>query len=275
MDIHFIESGFLKLDGGAMFGVVPKRMWEKLNPPDDLNMCTWSMRCLLVQTQDRNILIDTGVGQKQDARFHSHFEPWGQGPWDLSLAPYGLKASDITDVLLTHLHFDHVGGAIALNAKGEPEPAFPNAKYWVNPRHWDWACQPNPREAASFLAENFKPLKDWGLLEFIDPGTEDLTWLPSIQLRCVYGHTEAMMLPILQKESQTWVYCADLIPSAWHIGLPYVMAYDLRPLDTMREKERLLNEAVDGDYTLIFEHDPKTAAGKVKRDDKGRIFLMG
>lgn len=275
MKIIPIESGQFKLDGGAMFGVVPKKMWSKLNPPDEDNLCTWAMRCLLVDTGDRRILIDTGIGTKQDPKFRSHFSPSGQEHFLDALAKAGYAADAITDVLLTHLHFDHVGGAISRNAKGDAEPVFPKATYWSNPQHWQSALAPNPREQASFLAENFKPLQDWGMLEMIDPAEKDVPWLPGIELRFVYGHTEAMMLPIITTSEGKFVYCADLIPSAHHIGLPYVMAYDVRPLETMKEKERLLREAAEGDFTLIFEHDPIHATGKVAVNERGRIEWVG
>jgi glyoxylase-like metal-dependent hydrolase (beta-lactamase superfamily II) len=274
MKVIPIESGQLKLDGGAMFGVVPKKMWGKLNPPDEDNLCTWSMRCLLIDSGERRILVDTGVGNKQDAKFRSHFAPTGQEHFLAELAKAGYAPDDITDVLLTHLHFDHVGGAIRLDAAGAPEPVFSKATFWSNPLHWQSALAPNAREVASFLPENFKPLLDWGMLEMIDPTDQDVNWLPGIQLRFVYGHTEAMMLPIITTAEETFVYCADLIPSSHHVGLPYVMAYDLRPLDTMREKERLLREAAEGGYTLIFEHDPVRVMGKVIVNERGRIELV-
>lgn len=257
-----------------MFGVVPKRMWEKLNPPDENNLCTWSMRCLLIDTGERKILVDTGVGTKQDPRFRSHFLPSGQEAFLPNLAAAGYRPEDITDVLLTHLHFDHVGGAIQLDANGNPEPTFSKAKYWSNPLHFAWAENPNPREAASFLKENFIPLRDWGMLEMIDPSTQDVDWLPGIQLRFVYGHTEAMMLPIIDTEDGKMIYCADLIPSRWHIRLPYIMAYDVRPLEAMKEKERLLNEAVEGAFGLYFEHDPSLGQGRVEWDASGNFKLL-
>lgn len=257
-----------------MFGVVPKRMWQKLNEPDEDNLCTWAMRCLLIDTGTRKILVDTGVGNKMDARFRSHFIPWGQERFLQNLAEAGYHPEDITDVLLTHLHFDHVGGAIQLDAKGNPEPTFPKARYWSNPVHLAWALNPNAREAASFLKENIQPLRDLGLLEMIDPSDSDVEWLPGIRLRFVYGHTEAMMLPIIDTPDGTVVYCADLIPSRWHVRMPYIMAYDVRPLETMKEKERLLNEAADGAFALYFEHDPSLEQGRVGRDNAGNFLLI-
>ena len=258
-----------------MFGIVPRQLWVRLNPPDDKNLCTWAMRCLLVETGDRRILIDTGLGDKQDAKFRSHFHPHGEASLLGSLAEAGLQPADITDVLLTHLHFDHVGGAVQYDDAGRLVPAFPNATYWSNEPHFKWALYPNAREKASFLRENFVPLQDAGLLRFIEPPVdgEDVEWLPGISLRFLYGHTEAMMMPIIKSAGRTIVYCADLIPSSYHIGLPYVMAYDVRPLVTLQEKERLLTEAVEGGYQLIFEHDPVVLTSTVRRDERGRIVL--
>ncbi len=273
MTYHFIETGFFKLDGGAMFGVVPRQLWERLNPPDEKNMCTWSMRCLLVETEGRKILIDTGIGTKQDAKFRKHFEPHGEDSLLTSLAARNLRPEDITDVFLTHLHFDHVGGAVQFDPDGKLIPTFPNAVYWSNEDHYNWAYDPNPREKASFLKENFVPLKDSGQLEFLPVKKEDFEWLPGFRVRFLYGHTHAMMIPILEVHGQTVVYCADLLPSTFHLGLPYVMSYDVRPLETLREKERLLKEALEGNYTLLFEHDPKTAAGELRLDEKGRVVL--
>lgn len=273
MKLTTIDTGFLKLDGGAMFGIVPKRMWQKLNPPDENNLCTWAMRCLLVETEDRKILIDTGVGDKQDAKFRSHFEPFGDKSLLQSLAEKGVQPEDITDVLLTHLHFDHVGGAVKVDAAGKFVPTFPNAMYWSNEAHWNWAMQPNEKEKASFLKENFVPLLEAGVLQFIKTETSDWEWLPGIGLRLVHGHTEAMMLPIIECNGKTFFYCADLIPSSYHIGMPYVMAYDVRPLFSLQEKERLLNDAANSGHILIFEHDPVTVCASVQQDERGRIVL--
>lgn len=256
-----------------MFGVVPKQLWERKNTPDDNNMCTWSMRCLLIQTEDRNILIDTGIGTKQGEKFRKHFEPHGADNLHDSLREAGLFFEDITDVLLTHLHFDHVGGAIYRDEGGELVPTFPNATYWSNEVHWNWALDPNPREAASFLPENLLPLQHHGVLEFIDVSEKDVSWLPGIDLRFLYGHTEAMMMPIITVGEKRIIYCADLLPSSYHLGLPWVMSYDVRPLHTMSEKERLLNEALDYGDLLYFEHDPRVKSGILGRNEKGRITL--
>lgn len=271
MTIHIIETGYFKLDGGAMFGVVPKTLWQKKNKPDENNLCTWSMRCLLIEYGDRRILVDTGIGDKQDEKFRSHFEPHGAASLMGSLQQAGFEPESITDVLLTHLHFDHVGGAVKYDANQNLVPAFPNATYWSNEVHYNWAYYPNPREKASFLKENFVPLKQAGVLQFIDVQKDDLEWLPGIDIRFVYGHTEAMMVPIFHQGDHTLIYCADVIPSSFHIGMPYVMSYDLRPLDTMREKGRILEDGVDRGHYLFFEHDPATACVEVERNDRGRI----
>jgi glyoxylase-like metal-dependent hydrolase (beta-lactamase superfamily II) len=271
MTIHIIETGYFKLDGGAMFGVVPKTLWQKKNKPDENNLCTWSMRCLLIEQGERRILVDTGIGDKQDEKFRSHFEPHGEASLMGSLQQAGFEPESITDVLLTHLHFDHVGGAVKYDANQNLVPTFPNATYWSNEVHYNWAYYPNPREKASFLKENFVPLKKAGVLQFIDVQKDDLEWLPGIDIRFVYGHTEAMMVPIFHQGDHTLVYCADVIPSSFHIGMPYVMSYDLRPLDTMREKGRILEDGVDRGHYLFFEHDPATACVQVERNDRGRI----
>lgn len=271
MKLSILETGLFKLDGGAMFGVVPKQLWQRQQPADENNMCTWSMRCLLIEMKDRKILIDTGLGNKQDEKFRSHFEPHGADSLEKSLKNRGLTPSDITDVFLTHLHFDHVGGAVIYNQNKELVPAFPNATYWSNKVHYDWAFKPNARERASFLKENFVPLMEAGVLRFLEVTEEDQEWLPGIKLRFVYGHTEAMMVLLLENDGKKAVYCADVIPSSFHIGLPYVMSYDLRPLRTLEEKARILEDAVVEDQVLIFEHDPSIACAKVVRNAKGRI----
>ncbi|GAB4495050.1 MAG: MBL fold metallo-hydrolase [Saprospiraceae bacterium] len=270
MKLTSIHCGFLKLDGGAMFGIVPKRMWEKLNPPDENNLCTWAMRALLVEVGDRKILIDTGIGNKQDAKFRSHFEPSEEGAMFASLAKAGLRREDITDVFLTHLHFDHCGGALWKNEdSGEVEVSFPNAVYWSNQRHFDWAMNPNAREKASFLKENFLPLYEQGRLQFLET-KENIEFAPGFQVRFFNGHTEALMAPLLRTEHGTVHYCADAMPSRWHIGMPYVMAYDVRPLVTLEEKQRMLEEAVREKFLLFFEHDPGVECGSVK-EEAGRI----
>ena len=275
MKITALHAGYLKLDGGAMFGIVPRRLWEKLNPPDAQNMCTWAMRPLLVQTPDgRNIVIDTGMGNKQDEKFRSHFMPHGEQTLFGSLAEAGLSRADVTDVFLTHLHFDHCGGALWKNEEtGLVELAFPNAQYWTNQRHFDWAMKPNERERASFLKENFVPLLEGGRLKFLEI-KQDLEFCPGFRIRFYNGHTEALMAPLLEAENgKKLLYCADAMPSRWHIGMPYVMAYDIRPLITLEEKSAMLNEAVQAQYVLFFEHDPSAECGTVRLDESGRIVL--
>ncbi|MEI6408416.1 MAG: MBL fold metallo-hydrolase [Bacteroidota bacterium] len=272
MQIQTIHTGYFKLDGGAMFGVVPRKMWANMNPPDTQNMCTWAMRALLVRTGDRNILIDTGLGNKQDEKFRSHFEPHGSENLFSSIEAAGLNREDITDVFLTHLHFDHCGGALWRNESGVVEPSFPNAVYWSNKRHFDWAMQPNAREKASFLQENFLPLFEQGRMQFL-PVRQNVRFDKDFHVRFTYGHTEAMMLPYLRTKAGTYIYCADTMASQWHIGMPYIMAYDIRPLVTLQEKARLLEEAVAQKQILIFEHDPVSECATLKKDGAGRIVL--
>ncbi len=273
MKIHVIHAGLFKLDGGAMFGVVPRVMWEKVNPPDAQNLCTWAMRCLLIDTGDRRVLIDTGMGDKQDEKFRSHFHPHGGQTLMGSLREAGFKPEDITDVLLTHFHFDHVGGAINQLEDGSLVPAFPKATYWSNEKHFHWAEFPNDREKASFLKENFIPLRQHGILRFMPTDSEEYEWLPGIRLRFVFGHTEAMMIPYIDLGGRTLVFCADVIPSAFHIRMPWVMAYDVRPLRTLKEKERLLREALAAGQVLFFEHDPHSECATLKKDARGRITV--
>lgn len=272
LKVFSLSAGTLELDGGAMFGVVPRRMWAKLNPPDEHNMCTWAMRSLLVQTPDgRNILIDTGIGNKQDDKFRSHFNPGGISQLFDSLAELGISRGDITDVFLTHLHFDHCGGALWRNeTTGAVELAYPNATYWSNDVHFQWAMHPNAREKASFLRENFEPLLNMDRLKMI-PVEQDTEFLPGFRVRFYYGHTEALMAPVLDTQYGTLIYCADALPSQWHIGMPYIMAYDVRPLVTMQEKEQLLTEAASEHQILFLEHDPVAECARVKMDEKGRI----
>jgi glyoxylase-like metal-dependent hydrolase (beta-lactamase superfamily II) len=276
MKISVINTGFFKLDGGAMFGVVPKRIWEKLNPPDEKNLCTWAMRCLLIETSDKKILIDTGIGDKQDERFRSHFQPHGENNLKISLAEKGVKLEDITDVFLTHLHFDHCGGAVtrnlSQNTEGPLTPTFPNAIYWTNQTHYDWAMDPNGREAASFLKENFVTLHEKGVLKFVEE-EEGIELFKDINIHFTFGHTESMMLLKIKQNNKTLVYCADTLPSQWHINMPYIMAYDVRPLESLKEKEWLLNNAVAEKWYLFFEHDPTAECAMVKKDERNRIVL--
>lgn len=272
MKLSIIHAGYFKLDGGAMFGVVPKKLWNKLNPADDNNLCTWSMKCLLIEDGKDKILIDTGMGNKQDEKFRSHFEP--HGPYELmtSLAENGVKADEITDVFLTHFHFDHVGGALKKEGQ-EVIPQFPNATYWSNDDHYKWAYDPNFREKASFLKENFVGLKENGVLNMVDV-EQGISWRKDIELFFCYGHTEAMMVPIITLGSgKKFAFAADLMPSSYHIRMPYVMSYDIRPLETLKEKKVFLDRAIDEEINIIFEHDPAYECGKVARDDKGRYYF--
>jgi len=266
MQIHAIETGYFKLDGGAMFGVVPKKIWNKLVPADEQNLCMWSMRCLLVIAEGRVILIDCGMGDKQDAKFFSHYEPHGEHTLFSSLKQKHISPEDITDVFLTHLHFDHCGGAVKKDENGKLVPAFPNARYWSNEKHWNWASNPNNREKASFLKENFIPLQEHGVIRFLG---EDEELFKGFSTIWVYGHTEAMMLPVIRYQDKTIVYMADLLPSSAHIPIPYVMGYDVRPLITIREKEVFLQEALKKNYVLFFEHDAVNECCTLEQTDKG------
>ncbi|MDR6940818.1 MBL fold metallo-hydrolase [Mucilaginibacter pocheonensis] len=267
MKLHTIDTGFFKLDGGAMFGVVPKTIWNKTNPADENNLCTWAMRCLLVEDANRLILIDTGIGNKQDERFFSYYYLHGNATLDSSLANLGFNRDDITDVFLTHLHFDHVGGAVLRNGDSLT-PAFKNATYWSNAQHWDWAVNPNEREKASFLKENILPIQQSGQLKFID-NTDGVRFTDNFNIRFVYGHTDAMMLPLINYKNQTILYMADLLPSIGHLPLPYVMAYDMFPLKTLGEKKLILTEAIEKDYILYFEHDPVNECCTLQQIEKG------
>ncbi len=280
MKLYSINAGYFKLDGGAMFGVVPKSIWNKLNPADENNMCSWALRCLLIEDDNRLILVDTGMGDKQDAKFFGHYYLHGNDTLDKSLARHGFHRDDITDVLLTHLHFDHCGGAIA-RENDRLVPAFRNARYWSNKEHWNWAVQPNDREKASFLKENILPIGESGQLQFIgihaspEPASSlslpfiSASGLPGIAVRIANGHTDGMMLPQLSYKGRTIVYMADLLPSQAHIPIPYVMAYDTRPLITLHEKKAFLQEAAEKDYILFFEHDPIYECCTLQQTEKG------
>jgi glyoxylase-like metal-dependent hydrolase (beta-lactamase superfamily II) len=255
MKLYSINAGYFKLDGGAMFGVVPKSMWQKLNPPDENNMCSWAMRCLLIEDGNRLILVDNGMGNKQDEKFFGYYYLHGDDTLESSLQKNGFSKDDITDVFLTHLHFDHCGGSIERQGD-QLVPAFKNAVYWSNKDHWQWATEPNDREKASFLKENILPIMESGQLKFID--VNEKTFTENISIQFMNGHTEAMMLPQVNYKGRTIVYMADLLPSAAHIPVPYIMAYDTRPLQTLKEKKSFLKEAQEKNYILFFEHDPKT-----------------
>lgn len=268
MKLHTVHTGNFKLDGGAMFGVVPKSIWHKLNPADDNNLCSWAMRSLLIEDGNRLILVDNGIGDKQDAKFLGHYHLHGDQSLDGSLKQLGLHRDDITDVLLTHLHFDHCGGSIVRQGD-QLLPAFKNAHYWSNLRHWEWATKPNEREKASFLKENILPIEASGQLKFIEPLDGITFGHPDISIRFVNGHTDAMMLPQINYKGRTILYMADLLPSIGHIPLPYVMAYDMFPLTTLQEKKSYLTEAVTHDYVLFFEHDPVHECCTLQQTEKG------
>jgi glyoxylase-like metal-dependent hydrolase (beta-lactamase superfamily II) len=267
LNLHTIDTGFFKLDGGAMFGVVPKTIWNKTNPADENNLCTWAMRCLLVEDGDRLILVDTGIGNKQSEKFFSYYYLHGDASLGGSLKSLGFHRDDITDVFLTHLHFDHVGGAVVRDGEAL-HPAFKNAVYWSNPKHWDWAVNPNEREKASFFKENIIPIQESGQLKFI--GTEDgINFTKNFDVRFVSGHTESMMLPLINYKGRKILYMADLLPSTGPLPLPYVMSYDMFPLTTLAEKKLFLNEALDNDYILYFEHDPVNECCTLQQTEKG------
>ncbi|MEC5147261.1 MBL fold metallo-hydrolase [Chitinophaga sp. 212800010-3] len=267
MKLYTIDTGFFKLDGGAMFGVVPKTIWNKLNPSDENNLCSWAMRCLLIEDGKRLILVDNGIGDKQDAKFFSHYFLHGDATLDKSLAAHGFHRDDITDVFLTHLHFDHCGGSI-IRQQDKLVPAFSNATYWSNEDHWKWATQPNDREKASFLKENILPIQESGQLKFV-AHQEGIRFTDNISVRFANGHTDAMMLPQITYKDRTIVYMADLLPSIGHIPLPYVMAYDMFPLKTLQEKKAFLQEALDKQYILFLEHDPVNECCILQQTDKG------
>ena len=271
MKIHPLNTGNFKLDGGAMFGVVPKSLWQRTNPADANNMCDWSMRSLLIEDGDRLMLIDTGIGDKQNEKFFSHFSLNGSDSLKGNLKTLGFSPDDITDVFLTHLHFDHCGGAIQWNKDRTGfEPVFKNAIYWSTQNHWEWATKPNPREKASFLSENILPLQESGQLQFIER-TGDFTKnaFNNVDIFFVDGHTESMMIPHIHYQDKTLVFMADLLPSVGHIPLPYVMGYDTRPLLTMSEKEIFLNLATEKEYILFLEHDSVNECCTVLQTEKG------
>ena len=285
MKLYSINTGYFKLDGGAMFGVVPKSIWNKLNPADENNMCSWALRCLLIEDEGKLILIDNGMGDKQDAKFFGHYYLHGDDILDKSLAQHGFTKDDITDVFLTHLHFDHCGGSIV--REGEKlVTAFKNATYWSNENHWKWATEPNAREKASFLKENILPIQESGQLKFLNVSressgmstgeavgskltTHDAPLTTNLSFFTVSGHTNSMMLPKINYKGRRIVFMADLLPSAAHIPLPYVMAYDMFPLTTLNEKKLFLTEAQQNDYVLFFEHDPSIECCSLQMTEKG------
>lgn len=274
MKLYTIDTETFKLDGGAMFGVVPKTLWSRQIPADENNLIELAMRLLLIEDEGKLILIDTGIGNKQDEKFFSHYYLNKENTLEKSLAKYGFSKNDITDVILTHLHFDHVGGAIE-KINDQLVPAFKNATYWSNEMHWNWAVQPNAREKASFFKENILPIQESGQLKFINvPKDNDtVSFSKNISLRFVSGHTKAMMLPQVEYKNRTVVYTADLIPTAAHLPTAYVAGYDVYPLDAMNEKETFLNEALDRDYILFFEHDARFGCCTIQKNEKNKIVV--
>ncbi len=272
MELKIINTGLFKLDGGAMYGVVPKKLWRKLNPPDEDNLCTWAMRCLLVKEGDRVMLFDTGMGDKQDERFRSHFQPHNTIGLVRGLENAGVALEEITDVFLTHLHFDHCGGALMRSETGDIIPVFPNATYWTNEAHLESALKPNFREKASFLKENIVPLIEHKKLKYLDV-QDGIHFSENITVDFYNGHTTAMMVPTIMIGDKRIVYAADLLPSIGHVRMPYVMSYDIRPLVTLKEKgvfyEKILNE----ETYVMFEHDKDQAFGQLERDEKGRYSM--
>lgn len=268
MNLHVINTGFFKLDGGAMFGVVPKSIWQKTNPADERNLCNWAMRCLLIENGNTLMLIDNGLGNKQDEKFFSHYYLNGIDSLDGSLKQAGFSTDDVTDMFLSHLHFDHCGGGIK-RVGDKLMPAFSKAKYWSNEDHWQWATQPNAREKASFLKENILPMQESGQLHFIKEKEGRSSPFDFMDIFYASGHTDKMMIPKIRYKNHTICFMADLLPSVGHIPLPYVMGYDTRPLITLEEKAAFLNEAADNQYILFLEHDPVNECCTVQRTEKG------
>jgi glyoxylase-like metal-dependent hydrolase (beta-lactamase superfamily II) len=272
MKLYPIESGNFKLDGGAMFGVVPKTIWNKTNPADHNNLIDIAARCLLIEDGNRLILIDTGMGNKQSEKFYGYYSLWGSHSIDKSLAKYGFHRDDITDVFMTHLHFDHCGGSIQWNKDLTGyEPAFKNATFWSNENHWQWATEPNVREKASFLKENIIPMQESGQLRFIQRPEEDFLVKSELGFGILFvdGHTEKQMIPHIQYQDKTIIFCADLLATAGHIPIPYVMGYDTRPLLTMPEKTKFMNAAAENNYYLFLEHDAHNEIITVEKTEKG------
>ncbi len=266
MKLHKIDVGRFKLDGGAMFGVVPRTMWHKQYPSDDNNLIPLAMRLLLVEIDDRKILINSGIGDKQSDKFFSRFQPYGDGSIDKSLSEAGFTREDITDVFHTHLHFDHCGGSIIYDENGELVPTFPNATYWVTENQWQWAKKPNEREAGSFLKENLEPMQESGALSLIEGGGE---LFPGFKIREYHGHTIGQAIPFIEYQGKTIVFTSDLLAFSQHIRLPWIMSFDIQPLVSLKEKKEFLNEVLEGDYILYFEHDNFIEAGKLQKTEKG------
>ena len=271
MKIYTVETGTFKLDGGAMFGVVPKTLWERTNPADANNLCTWAMRCMLIEDGDRLILIDTGIGDKQSEKFFSHYYLADTKTLEQSLNKLGFGLDQITDVFLSHLHFDHCGGAVQYNSdRTKLSTVFKNATYWSTENHWEWATKPNAREKASFLTENILPIKESGQLKFVErTGNFTANIFNNFDALFVDGHTESMMIPHIRYKGKTLVFMADLLPSTGHIPLPYVMGYDTRPLLTLNEKDNFLTQAALEDYVLFLEHDSVNECCTLEQTEKG------
>lgn len=268
MRITLIETGNFMLDGGAIFGVVPKSLWNKQYPADERNLCNMAMRSLLIEEKDRLVLVDTGIGNKQDAKFFSYYYLNGTETLECSLRTHHFAPDDVTDVILTHLHFDHCGGAVKYDAKGNPVPAFPNARYYVSKDQWEWALHPNLRERPSYRPENYLPLYEDGRIHFIESEGE---FLPGMMLKMFNGHTAGLLVPFIEYEGKTRVFVSDLLPFRAHIPLAWVCGYDTRPLISIREKEKFLQEAADRNYELIFQHDFYTVSCTVLKTEKGFV----
>ena len=274
MNLYPINAGNFKLDGGAMFGVVPKSLWQKTNPSDSENLIDLTARCMLIESGSRLILVDAGMGDKQSEKFFSYYKPWGDDSLVKSINNAGFSIDEITDVFLTHLHFDHCGGSTVLNSNNVSVPLFKNAKYWSNKNHWEWATNPNSREKASFLKENLSPIEESGQLCFLDvksPGFNHYNEL-GLEVLFVDGHTEKQMIPKVSYNGKEIVFMADLLPTAGHIPLPYIMGYDVRPLTTLEEKRSFLNLAVQEEYCLFMEHDANNEIITLKSTEKGVRF---
>lgn len=271
MKLHLIDTGTFKLDGGAMFGVVPKILWQKLIPPDDDNRIELAMRCLLIESENKLILIDTGIGNKNKDQFIKYFSPKNTHYLVDNLNLKGFSTTDITDVILTHLHFDHAGGAVSLNKENLLFPTFPKATYWSNSMHWESAIHPNIKEAPSFIKDNFIPFQKTGQLKFIPFSDSEYQFIPGLKIRFLHGHTTGMMLPVINTDNQTFIYCADLIPTIHHLSLSYIIAYDIQPLQTIKERNEIIEEAIIKNYVLILEHDLVNACIKLTKNESGKV----
>jgi glyoxylase-like metal-dependent hydrolase (beta-lactamase superfamily II) len=274
MNLYPINAGNFKLDGGAMFGVVPKSLWQKTNPSDSDNLIDLTARCMLIESGSRLILVDAGMGDKQSEKFFSYYKPWGDDSLVKSINSAGFSIDEITDVFLTHLHFDHCGGSTVLNSNNVSVPLFKNAKYWSNKNHWDWATNPNSREKASFLKENLSPIEESGQLCFLDVKSPGFNHYDELGLDVLFvdGHTEKQMIPKISFKEKEVVFMADLLPTAGHIPLPYIMGYDVRPLTTLEEKRSFLTLAVEEEYCLFMEHDAHNQVITLKNTEKGVRF---